>query len=209
MGQTRTTVEPSTLTPDACRPLEATQTVVVLEALGLAAFVCDADGRLLTATSGGLRLFDHGLYLRLKNERLEMRASGSQTLRMAIAEAASAQGGGGRLLPLPGPDGEDTALAEIVRLDEGDGGGTSVIVIVRWPGSDPADRASAAARVLYGFTAAEAAVAAYLLNGLSPQAVAERMDVSISTVRSHIRSTFLKAGVNSQIEMLAAIRCRI
>ena len=104
---------------------------------------------------------------------------------------------------------EDTALAEIVRLDEGDGGGTSVIVIVRWPGSDPADRASAAARVLYGFTAAEAAVAAYLLNGLRAQAVAERMDVSISTVRSHIRSTFLKAGVNSQIEMLAAIRCRI
>ena len=55
----------------------------------------------------------------------------------------------------------------------------------------------------------EAAVAAHLLKGLSPQAVADRMEVSISTVRSHIRSTFLKAGVNSQIEMLAAIRCRI
>ena len=100
-------------------------------------------------------------------------------------------------------------MAEIVRLDVGPADETGVLVIVRWPGSDPADRASAAARALYGFTAAEAAVAAHLLNGLSPQAVAERMEVSISTVRSHIRSTFLKAGVNSQIEMLAAIRCRI
>lgn len=47
----------------------------VLEALGLAAFVCGADGKVLAATSGGLRLFDQGLYVRLKDEQLEMRAS--------------------------------------------------------------------------------------------------------------------------------------
>lgn len=188
---------------------EAAQTAGVLQALGLAAFVCDADGRVLAATPSGLRLFDDGLYLRLKDEQLEMRASGSRTLRAAIAEMASGQRIGARLLPLPGPDGGETALAEIVRLGVGHADDTGVVVIVRWPGSDPADRASAAGRALYGFTAAEAAVAAHLLNGLSPQAVADRMEVSISTVRSHIRSTFLKAGVNSQIEMLAAIRCRI
>ncbi|QYF87812.1 LuxR C-terminal-related transcriptional regulator [Brevundimonas sp. PAMC22021] len=209
MGQSRTRPEFPQSASDMQRMQEAAQTAGVLQAMGLAAFVCDAEGRVLAATPSGLRLFDDGLYLRLKDEQLEMRASGSRTLRAAIAEMASGQRIGARLLPLPGPDGGETALAEIVRLGVGHVDWTGVVVIVRWPGSDPADRASAAGRALYGFTAAEAAVAAHLLNGLSPQAVADRMEVSISTVRSHIRSTFLKAGVNSQIEMLAAIRCRI
>ena len=209
VGQTYTRSEPPTLAPNLLRLQEPAYAAGVLEALSLAAFVCSADGRVLAATSGGLRLFDHGLYVRLKEGQLEMRASGSRTLRAAISETASGQAVGARLRPITPPDGGETALAEIVRLGDGEGIGTRVVVIVRWPGSDPADRASAAARVLYGFTAAEAAVAAHLLNGLSPQTVADRMEVSISTVRSHIRSTFLKAGVNSQIEMLAAIRCRI
>jgi DNA-binding CsgD family transcriptional regulator len=48
---------------------------------------------------------------------------------------------------------------------------------------------------LYGFTAREAAVAALLLQGLSPNEAAGELEMTENTVRTHIRHLFDKTGV--------------
>ena len=48
---------------------------------------------------------------------------------------------------------------------------------------------------LYGFTAREAAVAALLLQGLSPNEAAGELAMTENTVRTHIRHLFDKTGV--------------
>jgi DNA-binding CsgD family transcriptional regulator/PAS domain-containing protein len=60
-------------------------------------------------------------------------------------------------------------------------------------------------RGLFGFTASEATVAAIVANGLSVQDAAERLGVSITTVRAHIRAIFSKTGVSRQSELVHLI----
>jgi DNA-binding CsgD family transcriptional regulator len=55
-------------------------------------------------------------------------------------------------------------------------------------------------RDLYGPTAAQAAVAALLFEGHSDDETAERLGLSINTVRSHLRHIFAKCEVRSQVD---------
>ncbi len=56
---------------------------------------------------------------------------------------------------------------------------------------------------MYGFTQAEAKLAAQLAKGASLEAAAEANSVSIGTVRSHLKSIFTKTGVSRQAELVA------
>lgn len=62
---------------------------------------------------------------------------------------------------------------------------------------------------LFGFTPSEAAVAAILANGLSVQDAVEKLDVSITTVRAHVRAIFNKTGVSRQSELVHLIHTTI
>ena len=57
-------------------------------------------------------------------------------------------------------------------------------------------------RDLYGLTAAQAAVTAYLFEGQSVEQTAEQLGLSVNTVRSHLKCIFTKCGVHSQTELL-------
>ena len=57
-------------------------------------------------------------------------------------------------------------------------------------------------RDLYGLTAAQAAVTAYLFEGQSVEQTAQKLGVSVNTVRSHLKCTFTKCDVHSQAELL-------
>ncbi|MFD0914794.1 serine aminopeptidase domain-containing protein [Pseudahrensia aquimaris] len=57
----------------------------------------------------------------------------------------------------------------------------------------------------YGLTRQEAAVALHVTRGHGPSAVAERFGVSINTVRTHLKRTYEKMGVDGQTEMVARI----
>lgn len=82
-------------------------------------------------------------------------------------------------------------------------------LLIARPPRDGEARCGEIARALYGLTPAEAAVAAKLVAGFGPQAVAERTGVSVGTVRTHIRRIFEKARVSSQLELVAAISARL
>lgn len=58
---------------------------------------------------------------------------------------------------------------------------------------------------LYGLSSAESNVVLLLMEGKSPQEVAARLEVTISTVRSHLRRIFEKTGTRGQSELLFAV----
>ncbi|RAU20101.1 hypothetical protein CU669_20190 [Paramagnetospirillum kuznetsovii] len=59
---------------------------------------------------------------------------------------------------------------------------------------------------LYGLTAAESRLAAYLVgNQGAPKDIALALDVSVNTVRTHMKRIFAKVGVPSQVELVRRI----
>lgn len=58
-------------------------------------------------------------------------------------------------------------------------------------------------RALLGLTASERRVLYYLTQGWTAQDIADELVVSLTTVRSHIRSVLRKLGVRSQLAAVA------
>jgi len=57
-------------------------------------------------------------------------------------------------------------------------------------------------RQVYGLTPAQASVARSLFAGHSVEETARALDLSLNTVRTHLKQIFTKCGVNSQAELL-------
>jgi DNA-binding NarL/FixJ family response regulator len=63
-------------------------------------------------------------------------------------------------------------------------------------------------RALVGLTASERRILFYLTEGWAAQDIADELVVSLTTVRSHIRSTLRKLGVRSQLAAVAIANSR-
>ena len=57
-----------------------------------------------------------------------------------------------------------------------------------------------------GLTRSEQRVLGFLMDGRSAERIAGELVVSMSTVRTHVRSVLAKLGVNSQLGAVAAAR---
>lgn len=55
----------------------------------------------------------------------------------------------------------------------------------------------------YGMTPKEAEVAMWVIEGKSPADISEQLDVSINTIRTHLKRVFEKAAVQGQTELIA------
>ena len=86
-------------------------------------------------------------------------------------------------------------------------GGASGVLILRAGGQrgEGPDGRLDLLQFAYGLTAREAETAAGLLDGLSPEAISERLDTSIHTVRTHLRRVYEKVGVQGQNELTARL----
>ncbi|WP_205479337.1 LuxR C-terminal-related transcriptional regulator [Sphingomonas arenae] len=58
----------------------------------------------------------------------------------------------------------------------------------------------------YGLTACEEGIAQLLFHGATAQEAAERLKISVETVRTHIRRLYQKLGVNSREALLTQVR---
>jgi DNA-binding CsgD family transcriptional regulator len=83
--------------------------------------------------------------------------------------------------------------------DELSSGGTLVVIVD--PEREPPALASILQR-LYRLTRAEATVAIEVLRGDGLQSVADKMSVSISTVRIHLQRAFDKTATHRQAELV-------
>jgi DNA-binding NarL/FixJ family response regulator len=69
-----------------------------------------------------------------------------------------------------------------------------------------ADRPSEGERIQQILSQREWEVLTLLLNGCQDKSIAERLKISISTVREHLKSTYRKLNVHSRLEAAAKAR---
>ena len=83
-------------------------------------------------------------------------------------------------------------------------GGASGVLILRASAEEDAPPATETMELLqfaYGLTHKEAEAALGLLDGLSPDAIAQRCGVSVNTTRTHLKRIYGKVGVQGQTEL--------
>lgn len=174
-----------------------------VDALGHAAFVCDAWGRVLAASEAGARLAEEpNAPVAVRRRRLAFRS-----LKAGVAEAAMRAAANGTLT---GPQllvTTDTPPHVIEvhglphnPLDHGEAPACLVIVRPDTRVRTSLDRAEPA------LTSAERAVALLLLQGESTRDIAEARHTSVETVRGQIKSIYAKLGAASRSEFMARFR---
>jgi DNA-binding CsgD family transcriptional regulator len=184
--------------------------LLALERAGQAALLLGRDGRIAFRTHAAAALLArrHGLVERDGRLAPAERASRDRLARAIGAALRDGPGAGGELLvareggtplwvmvvalPAPSPafvSGEPVAAA---------------LVLVH----DPDRPVGARARVLqetFALTPAETALAAALLDGLTPRAYAARRRVSVNTIRTQLASLRAKLGAGTQAQVVARL----
>lgn len=185
----------------------AVEADAALQALDVPMLVSERDGRLVHANASGTELLQarHGLGLR--HGRIgAVDARWASALAQAIANACTPPRRGAALA-LPGGHGDAVMLLRIAPLPQRhglplQGEAPRALLVAGRPRPPSADEAL---RQLFGFTAAEGALAALLLQGLSPKRCAVLRQVRESTIRTQLTRMLTKTQCRSQAQMLSLL----
>lgn len=184
-----------------------------LEALSIAAFVCDRSGTVKAMTPTAEALVGTGKAVRLRQGRL--RAANAvddrrlaEEIDTAVGTIVRPQTPRGSVIVVHGTTGEPLALTVVPlpRTEYTFGFDPRVLVVARTSGMQNPAQTQALLQSAYGLTAAEAEVALRLGDGDRVEDIAETRGVSVNTVRVQIRNIFGKLGVRRQSELVARIR---
>ncbi|MEH3139260.1 MAG: helix-turn-helix transcriptional regulator [Mycobacterium kyogaense] len=130
------------------------------------------------------------------------RLRGRLTMLIDQALAPGLRSGGS--LTCERPSGRASYVVHVVPVDAavaGVGGRPAAMVLI----IDPARETRPAAEVLrqlFGMSPAEATVACLALHGLGVPAISEQLNLSSSTIRTHLRAIFTKTGTHRQAELV-------
>lgn len=184
-----------------------------LDALDIEAFVVDAFGRIRAMSRSAEARLEAQVHLQARGRRLTAcDPEAARALQAAIHQAA---GPWALAPPSPYVVARPAGVGEPLVLEVGPVarglsafGDGMALVIARAP-NRLQTRLGGLSLALFGLTPTEAVVASALASGRSPQAVADSMNVSIGTVRTHIRRVFDKAGVHSLLELASRFMGRV
>jgi DNA-binding CsgD family transcriptional regulator len=171
-----------------------------LDRLAIGAVLLDAHGRVLILNETAETILKAKDGLAIERQTLTAAGPARDCLFEAVGRAFETSGA---LVVVPRPSGRRPFALSI--LPAGSAGGFFGLHAAAVFISDPERRNSSAAeavRASYGLTPAESALCRKLSAGLSLQEIAERGAISITTVRSHLKSVFAKTGVQRQGELL-------
>jgi DNA-binding CsgD family transcriptional regulator len=182
--------------------------LAALEVIPYAVLVVDKRGRPIITNRRAARVLAAGDRLRPTPEGIAAAdAPTTAALRAAIAEAARASG----RVPLPrrvtlrSHRAATTVAALVVPAPRSAVPlgieRPSAVVFVAAPGAGPGMRPESP-RARYGLTAAEAKLARALSDGCSLREAAQRLGVSVHTVRSQLKQLFEKTGTNRQAALV-------
>jgi DNA-binding CsgD family transcriptional regulator len=176
----------------------------ILDRLDRGVVLLDAQGHIVDANSHALHVIRNCNGIRVRAGRLAFTDPVlDEQMQQAIAGYGSAQRGGRAVLatrvrckgsdpyrivvrPVP-PDADERKVAFFALLYAPNGlHGISVDVL----------------RQVYGLTPAQSAVACSLFAGRSVEETAHELELSLNTVRTHLKQIFTKCEVNSQAELL-------
>jgi len=183
---------------------------VALDRLATAMMVVNRSGRLVHWNSAAQRLFAAADGLSIRCDELITACPGEgQILRQLVAEAlrtsyniAASPGGVMRLTRPSGRSSYELLVAPLSDSTLALGfSGPLVAVFVRDPDVQAVALPERLQR-LYGLTAAEAKLMQALLAGDTLDVAADRFGVAKETVRSQLKSVFLKTDTGNQVELV-------
>lgn len=176
-----------------------------MEAVRAMAFFCDGSGRVLGMTASAEALLSTGDALTLKGGVLTTACDADRQGLERVVAAAVAGDAPAYAVVARRRGGDERVFIEATPLPSGASAfGARALIIVHGAGVDEA-MVAVAAGSLYGLTASEAVIAARLAAGRSPSAIALERQVSLVTVRTHVRHIYEKVGVSSQLELAARL----
>ena len=183
-----------------------------LDRLAIAVLLVEPDGRLSYANGAGEDLLSDGDVIALANRKLRVASAVHRDGFMtAVARACSGNDldlqSWGNGIPLPGRSGRN-AVAYVLPLGKSErrnalGPGMAAVFVTEGKNARPPSVEVISA--VTGLTTAEARVALAISDGVTPQEVAERHDVSINTIRKHLANAYEKTGLKNQATLAAAI----
>lgn len=183
----------------------ALMTCGAIEAMGAAAFLCDAGGKVRNLTPSAEALVDGRGPLTLKAQVLGCRSPESaRTLSSAIELAARNPATPVRTIVVKDERGVPLVL-DVAALPPLPGmlAFTPRAIVTARPPRPPAP--AGILMTVYGLTQAEADVARALAQGDARESIAERRGVAVGTIRAQLKGIFGKLGVSREAELIAKI----
>lgn len=177
-----------------------------LETASIAAFLCDRWGRVQRLTPLAAELVGTGGPLVLKGAQLSCRDDAqNRALAGAVARSAGDPAAPQSVLVVGSPQSDKRLVLEVAALPlMGDAlGFTPRILITARRKRVPASNALISA--ILNLTPAEAEVARRLACGDDRQIIARRRGVTVETVRSQLKTIFIKVGVSREAELISKV----
>lgn len=178
--------------------------VQLLEALGLPATAVTASGQVVVANTAFSMASEHltiGAY-----DRLMFKSPAAEGRVRDVLAGIRSSGRGGSSLPLRSSSGDASVLHIVpVRRAVHDIMGRSDAFIIVTPVAAKGAPDAALIAGLFDLSDSEARVAAQVSQGMTIDAIALRQGVSRETIRSHLKSVFIKLGVHRQAELVAVL----
>ncbi|WP_291854159.1 LuxR C-terminal-related transcriptional regulator [Bradyrhizobium sp.] len=212
------------LSPHICRALlisdaldlqsiAAVRLAETVDHLSTGVLLTEEDGRISYMNGSAEAILKEGNALRSRNGRLvAVRPHARDALSRALQESSAGRApsiSGQHAIPLPDEEGSGL-IANVLPLEWRDGrnplatlpGAAAVII------QDPAEGAPPpmeAIGLLYGLTAAERNVLEQVAASHTPQETADRLGVSVNTVKTHLQKVFAKTGTARQADLVRLV----
>ena len=194
-------IETDNETQDAASSIAALA-LAWMEAEAQPRLICTADLALVWANEAAHAAFAEGGELDLKDGAIAMRDRAHQAELCAFVKAC---GDTLSTLALPTRDGDGHLLLRGRAITADGAGGRRVGFAFLHSGAAFRARYADIDRA-FQLTPAEHRILLRMIDGLNAEAIAALLDLSVETVRSHIRSLYNKMGVASREAMFAKVR---
>ena len=183
----------------------------VFDALAIPAFLCNRFGGVRRMTPAAETLAAGGTGLRVRSGKLTADAPVEAAALTSAIEAAAAGPIVGQppnrvvVIRHPQQDGTPLILDVLALPKRGLTFGIDSRVLVLARGGRDDHRRAALLQALYGLTRAEVEIAQLLIDGRSPQDIADLRKVAVGTVRVQIKALLAKTGSSRQIDLVARL----
>jgi DNA-binding CsgD family transcriptional regulator len=172
--------------------------MVALSELGLGLILLDDRGVVSNLSPAALRIMGEDLRIDLGRPRARRAAADAQWQGFIAAVRRTGAGPGGRFL-MASRDCECPLVIDAVAMPAG-----GLLLLLRRPAA-ATGRSQVALANAFGLTGAETRVALAAALGKGGPVIAEDLDVSLSTVRTHLKAVFAKTGTRSQAHLAAIL----
>ena len=188
------------------RTVERNRLLEIVDRLTVIVFIVNAAGKILYSNLSGQKALQDGDTLRNRNGRLTCASAREQA---ALLAALGAERDSAVVVPLKAADGRDLA-ATILPLENGyrrvASGVREACAAVFVAGSHkPYQFRGELVAKLFKLTGAELQLLLCLLEGGSLQGTADRLGVSLATVKTHLQHIFLKTETSRQSDLVRKV----